>query len=783
MTKIRTILNMNYIEDIYAWFKENKNCVVPFQVPVNDKVVYCLTDYQRPSVKSLCLYPTYKRQSVLPRLFGNDIFVTLSFRAKNKPTVYCSWIEPKPYIICMWQCDVTNGITQDCFKSIDTDFQMLTQKDKTTNDKNMDLQMLTRATKSMSNISNMELIHQIFKVMYTIVAPIILMDDLEYDPSGVLLFYRQEFHILEEQFDILLITSSNYARNMNKELMSKFTCDWEYTLTTVFNFPIIQSLPIHTWISVVWLQVIGCPHIIHSEQDLIYLLCEIILSRPFHTQEEITESLKKAGFRETISYFISHQIMFNINDFNRQLRELSEPISWNSFLVATKISETSTPYVEYTYSHHLTEEESESKKEIEKIYTVVQPTKLKLSVIKKDHSQENITAVPLNWGNKDWYPRDFTKSVFDYIQLQLKMEINSTKCFFGHCTTEQNIVKMSKYGMSPYAGYQNPMSCGRGMYFFKLSKTEFTFLELTQKAERIDNSKLGKEFQGFLYAVTRCFNNGIFASSAAVLLFMVQENDFPLVDSTKYLLPLQKDCKCPNVILDDKNADLKDLKSLKICHTEELVSLSDIKRALGMIDTTTPDGIEKFNAFAVLSGVIDMDSIGFGFSGNICDSIVLSVNIPSSSLKSWNSQKEFTVWKSVISAPMSTYRRPILSFDDYGNFMHVSPCDIKYPTKWEQSYINEQNTKSAGTEIVFVSEKSLENLLNKGSTSVCFIDPEFVARNDKHTCHKEDYEICGNILTMETVENQVFANTIKAHPYWFNRLRCQINHGTEKTYR
>ena len=63
---------------------------------------------------------------------------------------------------------------------------------------------------------------------------------------------------------------------------------------------------------------------------------------------------------------------------------------------------------------------------------------------------------------------------------------------------------MSKYGMSPFAWFQNPNSCGRGMYFFKIGPTdEFTFDQMNLGAGTKEQQK---QFQGFVYyALSRGF--------------------------------------------------------------------------------------------------------------------------------------------------------------------------------------------------------------------------------------------------------------------------------------
>lgn len=112
---------MNYSE-VYMWLK--KGDVQYFSLPIKYGVLYRING--RAFVESLRLLPAYRRKSAFPRLFGDDILVTQSFRADDKPTVYCVWLETNPEVICMWQRIPTTGISQvadDCFRSFESDIQ------------------------------------------------------------------------------------------------------------------------------------------------------------------------------------------------------------------------------------------------------------------------------------------------------------------------------------------------------------------------------------------------------------------------------------------------------------------------------------------------------------------------------------------------------------------------------------------------------------------------------------------------------------------------------------
>jgi len=156
--------------------------------------------------------------------------------------------------------------------------------------------------------------------------------------------------------------------------------------------------------------------------------------------------------------------------------------------------------------------------------------------------------------------KDYAENVFYHMQEILK--VNENYYFLGHCTTEESIIKMSKYGMSPYAGFGNKMSCGHGMYFFKMSKTDKTFEDLNKKPSNRtnvtnfngnSNDDIIKEFQGFLYAISERVKKN---DNLAVMLFLIKEDEEKLkaIDTTQVPLFLRS-CNCDAVFKEIRKND------------------------------------------------------------------------------------------------------------------------------------------------------------------------------------------------------------------------------------
>jgi len=94
--------------------------------------------------------------------------------------------------------------------------------------------------------------------------------------------------------------------------------------------------------------------------------------------------------------------------------------------------------------------------------------------------------------------------------------------------------------------------------------------------------------------------------------------------------------------------------------------------------------------------------------------------------------------------------------------------------EWTESVIDSEYKTAPTTEFVLVSMTALENLLQKGHPSVCFIDPEVQSRNITPPENCFITEDIGTELTESYVLNETI-NKTKVHAYWKLKLLCQIS--------
>ena len=483
-------------------------------------------------------------------------------------------------------------------------------------------------------------------------------------------------------FDILLTSLTLSTINLHKDLLIELKSLWEAAIHIVSKFKVDQALPILEWLPAMWMQVIGCPDNVRSREELFFILYEI-LSNPklAWTPEAIVKSLTDRKFRNKFAQWIASHIFDHCENIERDLWDISEPIDWNSYLCFEN------QMVMYKHLH------CDKGK-----YKSTNPTQLLLKVV----DQIADPKTKLNFLNcdslNDRTPRIVALKIFNHMQDILK--VNENCYFLGHCTTEESIIKMSKYGMSPYAGFGNKMSCGHGMYFFKLSRTDITFdqlcdlssndsSEIDQKGVALTSNMddITKEFQGFIYAMSTRVKH---IKQLAVMLFLINEdvNALSAFDTTTEPLSLRT-CYCDPVFnFPDHNEYIERNNQGKLT-TKSI----DTINAVNMIK----NDVERFNIFALISGVVDFNEIPTGiFKGNIFDGGVKASLFPPVAMPYWlQKQQQFGLWKNAcFSLSIKNYRRMFGYFDTEGNFK----TDKKRP---EDNY---EGSPTEMWEYVFVSK-------------------------------------------------------------------------------
>eukprot|EP00597_Dinobryon_sp_UTEXLB2267_P013467 CAMPEP_0170112856 /NCGR_PEP_ID=MMETSP0020_2-20130122/9447_1 /TAXON_ID=98059 /ORGANISM="Dinobryon sp., Strain UTEXLB2267" /LENGTH=368 /DNA_ID=CAMNT_0010338911 /DNA_START=569 /DNA_END=1675 /DNA_ORIENTATION=+ len=354
----------------------------------------------------------------------------------------------------------------------------------------------------------------------------ILINDEYFDPSASLDQVRGLCDELCQLFDSFLFVKKNSARNMDKCLMIKLEAAWRKVLLLVSEFRLCNSLPMVDWLPAIWLYVIGCPTTVRCVDDLIFLVCEVWLKSYHNFQDlaSLTRSLMDNGFRESLAYAIASKVI-DIDFFERMLVDIAEPIAericGNSFLISD---------CGICYSVYAVDSGSPTPK-------IAGHSELKLHVVDDtDKHEVPVSPLPCIIEDMNWLPGNFAEHVYEKIQEILL--VNGTEyCIYGHCTSEQAIIDMSKAGMSPFASMTNRMSCGHGMYFFRMEKSDYTFNYLSSGAG--DGERDGKQFRSFVHAFSIPFSQREFhLSSPAVLLFLIKKDIINVFDAVNEKLPI-----------------------------------------------------------------------------------------------------------------------------------------------------------------------------------------------------------------------------------------------------
>ena len=738
--------------------------VLPYLFPPSCSVLYNLGVNNRVCLETLHLESSFefKRNFIQARLIHDEIFVSEEFFSEkdHNITVFSAWLERNPHIICTWQLDFKGDIinvSNDLFD--DTNFKLPTIAEVHNPNKQPTCVLTPLQSIQMNASEHRQYIIDTLRDTRENNGEIELISDEDYDDSRSILAYRKEFYSVQMHFDILLASLTLTTMNLHKDLLIELKSLWEAAINIVSTFEVDQALAILEWLPAMWMQVIGCPDNVRTREELFYILYEILSDPDLDwTQEAVVKSLTDQKFRNKFAHWIGRHIFNHCENIERDIWDISEPIDWNFFLCIEDNE------VAYKYLHCVNGN-----------YIITNPTKLVLKVVDQptDPKTELLSFCICNsWDNVTL--KIVAENIFNHMQEILK--VNKNCYFLGHFTTEESIIKMSKYGMSPYAGFGNKMSCGHGMYFFKLSKTDKTFDQLFESSSN-DNSKIDenevaltskinditKEFQGFIYAMSTRVKH---IKQLAVMLFLIGEgvNTLKAYDTTTSPLTLRT-CYCNPVFVFPEHNEYNDYDIKGRVSSTTTKDLSLIKH----------DDVERFNIFALISGVVDFNKIPNGiFRGNIFDgfrSITKSTNFPPEAMPTWvqsQSEQQFGLWKNACSSlPIKNYRRMFGYFDTRGEFQ----IDKKRP---EEKY---EGSPTEMWEYVFVSSSALQELLNHSVITIAFINSNAKSET-KESCDRTSNLNEYNVMNEEWL-NEVVINVgdKMRHPYWTLRLRCNRNLG------
>ena len=593
------------------------------------------------------------------------------------------------------------------------------------------------------------LVITILKSMVAGTPSVDFQSDSWFDPSGSIADYRFEFSVVEELFDVILTAFDCPHRNLDKELLMELKSVWEQCIETVRKFRVQKALSVLVWLPAMWMQVIGCPAIVRTQEELLHLLLDTVISMEEFTEAAVVQELVKQSFRPKFSKWVAFHMFSSTKYLDEYLLDISEPLNWNSFLLESTVDNKSV--VQYTHLHKTSRGN----------YAVVEPREnLELKVVGFNLTYKNIIPVALKWTSQTWFPRDYANKVFSYMQEQLKRqrEVSPDKkyCFFGHVCSEESVIGMSKFGMSPFVGFQNRNSCGRGMYFFKIELDEMLSFDQLNLGAGTDEQQ--KQFQGFVYALSRGFMTGkISALSVAVLMFLVEESAVNAFDTLSNALPM-RNCSCTSII--ENIEPLQEIESIILQKANTTVSTKDTIRAISMINSATDT--EKFNAFSLVAGIVDFSQLPSGvLSAHTSDNMLC---LPPDVIESWADNEEFCKWKAMmINTPIAAYRRIHLFFNFSGDFCRASsalPVTNRNNAflEWGKSKIDEKFQTIPALEYVFFSLDALSNLLEKShSVSVSFVESKqfnTMTSGQREVCLLKKEEGLSTVMNEQWVHNQ-----------------------------
>ena len=560
-------------------------------------------------------------------------------------------------------------------------------------------------------------------------------------------------------------------QNMKKTVLNKLKSEWESAIRTVRENKLDGMVPESIWLEAMWLHVLGFPSRVRTKEDVLPTIYFSFSSLRAFDKDSVYCHLESDGFRQSLSLWIYNR--FSLDSFEEDVLKMSLPVSWNSFLCSSN------------GCVHFTRLQADGSGD-DTTYSRVEPTNpLFLYVDGGDYCREDILPIELQLGKENWFPKDFARKAFE----EIKAIGRSDHYILGHCTAEQCIVGMCKRGISPLATYANLNSCGRGMYFFRLDYDviQCSFDELNKMGvdEEIgaagESNPLGIQFRAFVYALLTVFQKADYdATSPSVMLFLVpcNEHDLDPYDAINLHLPTCNDdnspagwkcSRCPRLVTAAFSNDSISVDT----NSRNTISAADVKNAISMIDALD---VEKFNALAILGGVVDFQRIPTGvYSAIITDNNSKNTTTLLRNMKNWGTEKEFAKWKQfACSENMSAYRRPVTYFKASGRFADTKGLLFAGRNGREEAW-RVSGPNDPIQETVFISTQALNTLLHKATSIFCV----FLSPDDSFTERKVYEPMQKNSRTDDTTGDEYSDDflTLSAghHLYWKNRVKCKLN--------
>lgn len=817
--------NMSYAE-LYEILidgvaSESKTSLPFYSIPPDGLVAYKFKDKNtRASIRSLKLTSDHKTLSPTIHVFGLDTLFSRGYKSQlySSSTFYCAWLESSPHILIFWERDIYNGISpaikngrfesgltsainslSNCSSGYSNGLNKREFNEGTimdcllidaagheipTRDSETDSEIKESVDESISSAppcidlieideeklqSKLKCLQEylVMSSTYCRIPPFLMDDDDdERDPNWSMSALRDIFLNVCYFGDAVMNLRQYPWQNMKKTVLNELKSEWERAIRTVREKKLDGMIPQSVWLEAMWLHVLGFPSRVRTKEDVLPFICFSFSSLRAFDKESVLVHLEVNGCRQSLALWIYTR--FYLDSFEEDVLEMSHPVSWNSFLCSSN------------GRVHFTRLQADGDGD-NTIYSRVEPTNpLFLYVDGGDYCREDVLPIELQLEQEKWFPKDFARNAFEEIRTRGR----SDHYILGHCTPEQCIVGMCKKGISPLATYDNLNSCGRGMYFFRLDfdVLQHSFDELNVMGKTDESNPLGIQFRAFVYALFTVFQKADYdATSPSILLFLVpcNEHDLNPYDAISSHLPTCNDnnssagwkCfRCKRVFTEAVSRD-----SITVAtNSKSRTSAAGVKDAISMIDL---HDVEKFNAMAILGGVVDFQRIPTGvYSAIITDNNSKNITTLLRNMMKWNNASEFLKWKRLVcSENISTYRRPVMYFKDSGRFADTRDLVIADGNGRREDW-RVPGPNDPIQETVFISTEALNTLLRNATSIFCvFVSPDnsFTER-EVYNKQKQEYPPTEDTIGKEFLNDSLSLSEGK-HLYWENRLRCKLS--------
>lgn len=508
------------------------------------------------------------------------------------------------------------------------------------------------------------------------------------------------------------------------------------------GFPLCDSMLVS-----LWLYAHGCPLHIHDEDILLQHISDIVQTFDMDDipAQSFVIAMEEAGFRRPFARMMAKFLSCKTAgfDFMDIIQGIATPLSCNSYLCKLDNE------IVYYRSRIASSPGN---------LLVAEPEKQCFVSIANGDINIPLIARCFQPGI-NWMHKDFARHTYNAIMELLTSNANHS--VLGHVTSEQNIVNMCSHdeddkrpywkkmrGMSVLAGYRNTSSCGNGMYFFRMSIIG-NFEDLSVPENAVVDTPTYYEFQGFMYALTRAFNNSTrdYHLAPAVLLSIVPK-DICFRNAYSEKLPLlHEKCTCPSRFL-PLSLDRRDEEFQLAGGDEVEVSVGE---AAAIVSSLLDGDPERLNAAALRLGLVDLETVG-AFEAFVSDGTImanLKIDIRSEVSKARSPSSLFEQLGFDIG--INQWRRQMYAFDMDGNICNAIVDaevlkDIS-PTQYlpREFVITSQQKlwdifSHSHMYAVFVDSSSkIEKILtSQSSLPQSYPDkllPNFVKRNSKHPYH------------------------------------------------